>query len=546
MHIPSLSSLSFVDRLRPTKPPRPNSYISPRSRTLYFPKPATTMSYNFPYDTVAPQSFFQGSLPEIYSQDEMNFQGPWQNIDPALREMQCQIWQDPQPLQRWVAEPEKTLFKAEILNSQQSFSRDFGPTASLPHATRPRMHSPTLSQDISSTCSGGSPKLGVEYYHDSFYPQSQESFPTTGSQSRPSLSQTQQQMLPMDVFVPLSQVQVFPDTPDTAFDAMDEEYMEELKSNSIEVIHPNIKCGAHYLASSTCDERRVSSIQNEVSPKEAETELDSEADADAEADEESPIVGDYPDPEEEEEASDTEYSPRSSRPRKRRTSVKQQSTVKKSRVVKRAKPKCPLSCKSCPTLPPFSDAHSLRQHVAASHSRFFVCVFSFAGCKSTFASKNEWKRHVASQHLNLTYWACDEGTCSNAEFNRKDLYTQHLRRMHAPFAVKRQGKKIAEWEERVRELQLSALRERRQPPSQLLCTLPGCGARFDGSTAWDDRMEHVGKHLDKGVEIDQGADALLVKWAQRTGIIERRGSRWGFPGSKPNSRTISVNSDGED
>ena len=46
-----------------------------------------------------------------------------------------------------------------------------------------------------------------------------------------------------------------------------------------------------------------------------------------------------------------------------------------------------------PTLGQRSDARICR----------FNCVFDFAGCKATFAKKNEWKRHVATQHLLLNY-----------------------------------------------------------------------------------------------------------------------------------------------
>jgi len=75
-------------------------------------------------------------------------------------------------------------------------------------------------------------------------------------------------------------------------------------------------------------------------------------------------------------------------------------------------------------------------------SRAFVCVFAFAGCSATFASKNEWKKHVSTQHLKLDRWNPAIGCASNphfrdsqcrtstAEFNRKDPFMQHLQRMH--------------------------------------------------------------------------------------------------------------------
>lgn len=120
-----------------------------------------------------------------------------------------------------------------------------------------------------------------------------------------------------------------------------------------------------------------------------------------------------------------------------------------------------LSCSGCMHAP-FEDAASLRRHIDSAHRRPFVCVFHFAGCESTFASKNEWKRHVSSHHLNLTAWVCELGSCGAgskstsrcSEFNRKDIFTQHLRRMHVPSSVKQKKSGAdAAWEERHKTLQ---------------------------------------------------------------------------------------------
>ncbi len=68
------------------------------------------------------------------------------------------------------------------------------------------------------------------------------------------------------------------------------------------------------------------------------------------------------------------------------------------------------------------------------------CIFNFAGCKTTFDEERHWKRHVETQHLLLDYWRCTAGACANhpngAIFNRKDLFTQHLLRVHAPKHLK--------------------------------------------------------------------------------------------------------------
>ena len=196
----------------------------------------------------------------------------------------------------------------------------------------------------------------------------------------------------------------------------------------------------------------------------------------------------------------------------------------------KAQPKQDTRCSHC-SHAPFKDSSSLRKHIAAAHTRPFPCAFSFAGCTSTFGSKNEWKRHIASQHLCLQYYRCSECPSSAAEgkgneFNRKDLFTQHLRRMHAPFAIKKALTKVdsklnSEWDNHVRDLQQSCLVTRREPPQQVSCPKPDCGKEFEGHIAWDEWTEHVGRHMEKGDGIRLGVDPMLAKWALDEGIIER-------------------------
>lgn len=215
----------------------------------------------------------------------------------------------------------------------------------------------------------------------------------------------------------------------------------------------------------------------------------------------------------------SEYnSPASSRPKPRRSIQKQG-------------PKQDTRCSLC-SHAPFKDSSSLRKHIAAAHTRPFPCAFSFAGCTSTFGSKNEWKRHIASQHLCLTYYRCSSCPQSTVEgkgneFNRKDLFTQHLRRMHAPFAIKKaiakgDSKLQLEWETHVKEMQASCLVIRRSPPQRSACPKSDCSNVFEGAGSWDDWTEHVGRHMEKGEAGRLGVDRLLAKWALDEGIIERK------------------------
>lgn len=214
----------------------------------------------------------------------------------------------------------------------------------------------------------------------------------------------------------------------------------------------------------------------------------------------------------------TEYGTPSAKPKARRPLQKQT-------------PKQEVRCSHC-SHAPFKDSSSLRKHIAAAHTRPFPCAFSFAGCTSTFGSKNEWKRHIASQHLCLQYYRCSACPQSSAdgkgnEFNRKDLFTQHLRRMHAPFAIKKainkgEGKLQAEWDTHVKEMQTSCLVTRRQPPQRSACPKPDCQTVFEGPGSWDEWTEHVGRHMEKGEAQRLGVDRLLAKWALDEGIIERQ------------------------
>ena len=237
-----------------------------------------------------------------------------------------------------------------------------------------------------------------------------------------------------------------------------------------------------------------------------------------------------------------------------------------------------LVCPDCSYT--FKDESTLQTHIKKQHTRPFICVFKFAGCNSTFASKNEWKRHVMSQHLLLYYWLCDIDVCADnknnhvaslpasgkrtrgtanrrventvtdagllapplpdgAIFNRKDLYTQHLRRMHTPSNVRnvpsiKSSKKLpasssgtassctasSGWDDRIKYLQSQALRERCQLPTYMECPASCCDSTFSGADAWDQRMEHVAKHLEKAATGEEDpvvfggpTDPSLMTWA---------------------------------
>jgi hypothetical protein len=535
------------------------------------------MTYNN-LPTQGQPPFFQDDMAnngnlEFYPSDGlMDIHDAWMtNIHPLLRDQgqtsqqQQQLKNQQQPLQRFLGQPERAFFTTPSLPAPSqgyplSFPRHSAPISTLPQAPRARVASPALSHEYTSTCSSAqSPVIEHEWYQENNYysPRSQEDFslPNATSQLSQGFSDhwngtSQQQAFPQvsgQSYVNMNQVQGFADLDpqEVTYDNDDEGYLDmEMKSTyAIEVDGSHLKAesGDHSYRYST-DEGIGASIKDAASPHNStsihvETDAISDADADADADAD---IEDIP----VEAHSDTDYIPSSkTRPsRKRRASNSRVSPLanKRSRVTKSLpKSKGALTCKQCEHAP-FKDSALLQRHIASSHTRAFLCVFSFAGCNSTFASKNEWKRHVSSQHLNLTCWVCELGACAKvrskdahghavikgSEFNRKDLFTQHLRRMHAPPQVKFKGKKVVEWEDQLKALQASCLRVKRESPDRLACPVGGCGTVFEGKSAWDERMEHVGRHLEKAAgdvnEVRQENDSLLVGWALREGIIEKR------------------------
>lgn len=198
-------------------------------------------------------------------------------------------------------------------------------------------------------------------------------------------------------------------------------------------------------------------------------------------------------------------------------------------------------------------------------NRVFPCTFSPYGCTSSFGSKNEWKRHVLSQHLQLGFYRCDVGHCkvtprptssassascsshfSNAtspassaspfsptsslmstirspnDFNRKDLFTQHLRRMHAPWLTVPAPREPTKEEREAFDKSLDEVRARcwvqqRKPPQRSQCNY--CGEEFSGPHCWEARMEHIGKHCERG-DVEKGEDLDLRRWAIKEGVIK--------------------------
>ncbi|KAG4428484.1 hypothetical protein IFR05_016033 [Cadophora sp. M221] len=467
-------------------------------------------------------------------------------------------------MQRFVNEPQRQLFTAPNLPSELlhgGITNTSVPTSSLPRVSHQRMASPSLSHDLtSSSGSAESPPAEQEYYPENQYYGMDDAY---FQQSLPDLQGGsmgyQGYGFPQNhgfSCVSMDQVQTFADAENFCFGNNEDFGEVAMKSEYVDDVDHHVQASMKTSGESQgyrypSDEGIGASIQDEASPKDTIIVDDSRmSDIDAEGDMEDMEPEHIPDT----PASDTDWKPKSTRSRKRRASPNSKAiapTAKRSRITKSLpKTKGQFACKVC-SHAPFKDAGALQHHVATAHTRSFVCVFDFAGCPSTFASKNEWKRHVNSQHLNLQAWVCEQGNCGTnhtkaghsiidsngnsaitrgSEFNRKDLFTQHLRRMHVPLHVKRK-KATADvaWEDTIKSLQLSCLQTKRQAPTRLACPLQGCSTIFAGTGpmgCWDERMEHVAKHLEAQAQgklvLRQGDDNLLLSWAFQEGIIESK------------------------
>lgn len=172
--------------------------------------------------------------------------------------------------------------------------------------------------------------------------------------------------------------------------------------------------------------------------------------------------------------------------------------------------------------------------------RKFICSFSHYGCDVSLSSKNEWKRHVSIQHLQLGFYRCDVGSCnpdnnpsispakrSYNDFNRKDLFTQHHRRMHkpdgsaGPISTDQNSSDWRTFEDSLEEVRNRCWHEKRRPPQRSTCGF--CGRVFEGEGSWNERMEHVGGHYSRDLPEqcrEEREDEDLTNWAVQEGILK--------------------------
>jgi len=123
------------------------------------------------------------------------------------------------------------------------------------------------------------------------------------------------------------------------------------------------------------------------------------------------------------------------------------------------------------------------------------------------------------------------------DFNRKDLFTQHIRRMHSP----PNPADADAFDATLESIRQRCWKSLRSPPPRSSCGYclspssssdtpehqPGKEITFSGPASWDDRMEHVARHLEQGTAADEEReDVRLQEWMVGEGLLERVGGGW--------------------
>jgi hypothetical protein len=234
---------------------------------------------------------------------------------------------------------------------------------------------------------------------------------------------------------------------------------------------------------------------------------------------------------------DSDYEPNPALPHHRRRAPKHRllaAAKTRNRIDKRPSTQHPAS--------PLTKEQPLTTNETA---RAFICPLAPYGCTATFNAKNEWKRHALTQHFRLGFWRCDlctESSNGPNDFNRKDLFVQHVRRMHptnlAPATSTSNSNSTSKKKSRVQgrvaavEAALNKTAERcyqrtREAPETCCCVF--CEETFEGDAALESRTEHVGKHMESrrkdGLEpvpvADWREDQELEDWLLRYKMIVR-------------------------
>ena len=131
-----------------------------------------------------------------------------------------------------------------------------------------------------------------------------------------------------------------------------------------------------------------------------------------------------------------------------------------------------------------------RKHVKR-HAKPYACTHS--DCTKRFGSKNDWKRHENSQHIQLEFWRCAERLKDGPDrtyacgkiCHRKETLRNHLEKDHGITDTKAVDKRCTDW------------RNGRNFESRYWCGFCQRTIEFqnNGGLAWSERFDHIDAHF---------------------------------------------------
>lgn len=145
----------------------------------------------------------------------------------------------------------------------------------------------------------------------------------------------------------------------------------------------------------------------------------------------------------------------------------------------------PNKCDDCPKR--FNRPCELKKH-KKRHEKPYACTH--AECMKKFGSKNDWKRHENSQHIQLEYWRCgdkarDRDSQCGKICHRRETFRIHLEKDHDIV------------EPKVIEKRCSESRIGRNFESRYWCGFCQKTIEFtkNGGHAWSERFNHIDEHF---------------------------------------------------
>lgn len=128
------------------------------------------------------------------------------------------------------------------------------------------------------------------------------------------------------------------------------------------------------------------------------------------------------------------------------------------------------------------------------------CLFKLAGCTKEFEGKNEWKRHVTTQHIIQVVYDCPE---CDKDFPRKDLYSSHYCRSHLSEGSKGSSNSKSLPQHIAKGIEETKAKAEAivdaQSPKVIGCFIVGCKEMFSSSDRWLRCLDHVVGHLERSL-----------------------------------------------